>query len=345
MNESIGFSADARPGTVSVTADTRSANDAPVANNVPMTGTARWTNWWTAIPSQMRLPLLVLIAGVLALVVPTMLFVARETWSTEQGAHGPIVLLTGLWLIARTWKSALPIAPPPLWRAIAIFVPMLAMFMIARVSQIIEVEGFLMYAALLAGLYGLTGGHFMRRMMFPLAYMAFIFPPPETVIYAVTLPMKIAITEGAVGLLSLLNYPIGSTGVWIQIGQYQLLMAAACSGLNSIVSLSVLSTFYIYVRYSARGLRSLLLLLLIVPVAVAANFIRVLILILLTYHGGEAVAQGFMHNFAGLTMFAAALLILFGADTIIGRLLPNAERQSRGPASLSPKQKVTADER
>lgn len=344
MNESIGFSADARPSSVSLTTDTSSAKDAPVTKNVSTASASPWTGWFTAIPNQMRLSLLILIAGILAIVAPTMVFVARETWSTEQGAHGPIVLLTGLWLIARTWKAALPIEPPPLWRPLFLFVPLLMMFMVARVSQIIEVEGFLMYAALLAGLYGLVGGHFMRRMMFPLAYMAFIFPPPETLIYAVTLPMKIAITEGAVGLLSLLNYPIGHTGVWIQIGQYQLLMAAACSGLNSIVSLSVLSTFYIYVRYSARGLRSLLLLLLIVPVAVAANFVRVLILILLTYHFGEAVAQGFAHNFAGLTMFAAALMILFGADTIIGRFLPNTDRQS-GPASLLPRHEVKTDAR
>ena len=335
MNESIGFSADAIPASVSDRDKARLAADLPVTRKGGSAIASSWTSWFANIPSRLTLPLLVFFAGILAIVLPTMFFVARETWSTEQGAHGPIVLLTGLWLIARTWKAALPIEPPPLWRPLLLFVPLLAMFTVARISQIIEVEGFLMYAVLLSGLYALVGGHFMRRMLFPLAYMAFIFPPPETLVYAVTLPMKIAITQGAVGLLSLLNYPIGHTGVWIQIGQYQLLMAAACSGLNSIVSLSVLSTFYIYVRYSARGLRSLLLLLLIVPVAVAANFVRVLILILLTYHGGEALAQGFAHNFAGLTMFAAALMILFGSDTLIGRFLPN-KIQLSGPASLLP---------
>ena len=61
-----------------------------------------------------------------------------------------------------------------------------------------------------------------------------------------------------------------------------------------------------------------------------------------TYHGGEALAQGFAHNFAGITMFAVALLILFGSDVIIGRFLPNSDRQLQGPASLSPKKKVAA---
>ena len=56
------------------------------------------------------------------------------------------------------------------------------------------------------------------------------------------------------------------------------------------------------------------MLLAVVPVAVFANFVRVLILILLTYHGGEAMAQGFLHNFAGMTMFATALFTIFAID-------------------------------
>jgi exosortase/archaeosortase family protein len=54
----------------------------------------------------------------------------------------------------------------------------------------------------------------------------------------------------------------------------------------------------------------------IVPVAIFANFIRVIILILLTYHGGESVAQGFLHNFAGITMFVTALLTIFAFDSV-----------------------------
>lgn len=264
---------------------------------------------------------LVLLAGVAAVAMPTMLMVARESWATEQGAHGPIVLLTGVWLLFHAAKNVGPIAPPPWWRPIAIMIPLLALYVVARISQIVEVEGYIMYALLLSGAYAIVGGRVLKQLAFPLFYMAFIFPPPDTVVYALTLPMKIAITESAVWLLSMFGYPIGYTGVWIQVGQYQLLVAAACAGLNSIISLSVLATFYIYVRHAGNLLRALVLAVFIVPVAMAANFVRVLILILLTYHAGEAAAQGFLHNFAGLTMFAAALLILFGIDSAVGPLL------------------------
>lgn len=297
-----------------VASDTASA----AASTTPAIAPTQRINPWrgTAL-----LAAIVLAAGALAIALPTMLTVARDSWSTEQGAHGPIVLLTGIWLLYHACKGIGPIAPPPWWRPVAVMTPLLALYVLARISQIAEIEGYIMYAVLLTGAYAVVGGAILRRLAFPLFYMAFVFPPPDTVVYWLTLPMKIAITETAVALLSLFGYPIGYTGVWIQIGQYQLLVAAACAGLNSIISLSVLSTFYIYVRHAGNLTRAAVLALFIIPVAMAANFVRVLILILLTYYAGEAAAQGFLHNFAGLTMFAAALAILFAIDAAVGPIL------------------------
>ena len=52
----------------------------------------------------------------------------------------------------------------------------------------------------------------------------------------------------------------------------------------------------------------------VVPVAIFSNFMRVLTLILVTYYFGEAAGQGFIHDFAGLTVFMIALLLIFGLD-------------------------------
>ena len=106
----------------------------------------------------------------------------------------------------------------------------------------------------------------------------------------------------------------------IVIGQYELLIAAACSGLNSIISLSALALFYVYIRHQANPLYALLLVITVIPIALMANFVRVLILILLTYYGGDAAGQGFMHYFAGIVMFAVALGTVFLFDSIAMRL-------------------------
>ena len=255
------------------------------------------------------------IVGVMALALPTFIFVATSTWSTEEGAYGPIILATGLWLLWHEWHGVRHlIKAPPVWRVavlLAIFIPI---YLLARITQIVEIEGYAMYCVLLSAVYGLVGGRVMKAMFFPLLYLAFVFPPPDTVIYTLTLPLKMAITKTAIAFLQLFGMPIGGTGVTIQIGQYQLLVAAACSGLNSIVSLSALTLFYIYLMHKNERRQQLILLLFVLPVAIAANFFRVLILILLTYFAGEAVAQGFLHDLAGMTMFILALLFIFLLD-------------------------------
>lgn len=267
---------------------------------------------------RLTMPTWVLIFGILAIAVPTMITVARESWSTEQGGHGPIVFATGLWLLARQWPSIASVrklgSPWVVALSLGILVPL---YIMCRITAIVEIEGYVMYATVLAVLYALIGGAAMRMLWFPLFYLAFMLPPPETVVAAVTQPLKIAISEWAIKLLYALGYPIGGAGVTIQIGQYQLLVAAACSGLNSLISLFALSLFYVYMRHRLHWQYALLLVLAIIPIAIFANFVRVLILILLTHYQGEAIAQGFMHNFAGLVMFMIAMLSIFLVDIVV----------------------------
>jgi len=283
-------------------------------------------------PVQWLLQNPVLIAGMLAIFIPTILFVAQDSWSTEQGAHGPIVLATALWLLVREWKYARPfIKPAPLlWVAVA-FVPLLALYYVSRVSAIVETEGYLMYSLLIVVLYSFVGWRALLVLWFPLFYMLFLFPPPETLVAAVTNPLKIALSEWSVHFLYLLGYPIAQQGVTIQIGQYQLFVADACSGLNSLISLSAISLFYVYLRHRANFRYSMILVVTVVPVAIFANFVRIMFLVLLTYYGGEAVAQGFLHQFAGMTTFMTALLTIFLIDHFIGMLWPGLKTGGKAP--------------
>jgi exosortase len=179
-----------------------------------------------------------------------------------------------------------------------------------------------MYAAVIAAAYLLFGGSIIRACWFPILYLAFALPPPDTAVALLTQPVKMAISQAAVALLYALDYPVGSSGVVIQIAQYELLVAAACSGLNSLITLSAICLFYVYLRHRNDPMAFLTMSLVVVPVAVLANFIRVIILILITYYAGEAAAQGFLHDFAGLLTFAAALATMLAIDPLVQRLRP-----------------------
>jgi exosortase len=273
------------------------------------------------------LPNVVLLIGCAVLVLPTMFQVARETWSTEQGGHGPLVLATGLWAVWRELKAKHPeMHTGKAIPSLLMLGASLTLFVLARITGILEIEGFAMYGAVIAGAYFIVGGAVLRAIWLPLFYLAFTLPPPDTVVAAVTQPIKIAISSWAVSVLHAFGLPIASSGVTIQVGQYQLLVAAACAGLNSIVTLTALCLFYVYLRHRSNPIAFLVIAVAAIPIAVLSNFVRVLVLVLVTYYLGDAAAQGFLHDFAGLLMFAIALLAVFGVDKLATPLLLERKR-------------------
>jgi exosortase len=272
---------------------------------------------------------LVIAIGCALFVLPTMFQVARDSWSTEQGGHGPLVLVTGIWAVWRELKGKqVEIRPGSLIIALPMIGMMLGLFVVARITGIIEIEGFVMYGALIVAAYTLFGPALLRAIWFPLVYLAFALPPPDTVVAFVTQPIKIAISAWTVSALHAIGYPIASSGVTIQIGQYQLLIAAACAGLNSIVTLSALCLFYVYLRHRSNPIAFVVIALAAIPVAIVSNFVRVMALVLITYHFGDAAAQGFVHDFAGLLMFAVALLTVFGIDQLAAPLFAERTRKA-----------------
>lgn len=272
----------------------------------------------------------VLIAALLLFVVPPMVEVARFNWTTEQGGHGPIVMATGLWLLYREYSRARHLAVPGNrligFGALLVLIPL---YVVAGITGILELQVFLMYAAVVAGAYLLVGGAVLRACWFPILYLAFALPPPDQVVAVLTQPVKIAISGAAVKFLYALGYPIGSSGVMIQIAQFELLVAAACSGLNSLLTLSAICMFYVYLKNKNDRALFIGMALLVLPIAVLANFIRVLILILITYYAGEAAAQGFLHDFAGLLTFAAALATLMAIEALVtSRRRPHSRNET-----------------
>lgn len=262
----------------------------------------------------------IFVVGMAAIFLPTMFDVARLTWTTEQGGHAPIIVATGGWALWREWKAAEDRARPGnAWIGGLVLGACLLLYVVARITGILELEGMGMYGSIVAAFYLLVGGALLRALWFPILYLAVALPPPDQVVMLLTQPLKIGISQSAVSLLHTLGYPIASSGVTIQIANYELLVAAACAGLNSIISLAAICLFYVYLRHKSDLPAFLTVAALVVPVAIFSNFVRVVTLILVTYYFGEAAGQGFIHEFAGLTVFVVALLTIFGADALFTR--------------------------
>jgi exosortase B len=259
-----------------------------------------------------------LVFAICCVVAPTFYAMARGPWSVESGVHGPIVVATGLWLLFRRLPEMQADMVPGDLRLTALLMALgMPFYVFGRAFDFISLEMFGLLAALLAVMHGFLGMALLRRLWFPIMYMAFVIPLPGTLVDAVTQPLKIFVSEMVTGGLAHLGYPMGRTGVTLYVANYQLLVEDACSGMNSLVSLTAIGLFYVYMIRGSNLRYSMLLLALVVPIAIAANCVRVAALVLITYHLGNAAAQGFLHNFAGMVTFVSALLLIFLIDALL----------------------------
>ncbi|SDH35925.1 MULTISPECIES: exosortase B [unclassified Duganella] len=257
--------------------------------------------------------------GLVAMYGPTFYDLGTGLWSTEGYAHGPIILLLALWLIARQWpamwqategRPAMPMGWVPLVLALCLYV-----FGRAQDVLMFEIGSFILILASL--LLILRGPKALALQWFPFFFMLFMIPLPGAVVGALTMPMKMAVSYVTELLLYWAGYPIARSGVTLQIGQYQLLVADACAGLQTLLTLEALGLFYLNVVKHTSPLRNVVLACLIIPISFTANVIRVIALTLITYYFGDAVGQGFLHGFAGMVLFISALLLIIGVDSLL----------------------------
>jgi exosortase len=267
------------------------------------------------------------IACFLLVAVPTLITLSRDNWSTEAGAHGPIVLATGLWLLHHSLAelNAHRSAPPAAWLMILMLVPVVVAYVLGRALDLLVIEaGSAVVLGYLLVIRRWGFGPLWARP-FPFFYLALLVPPPGWVMDSLTIGLQHMISNAAALILSYFDYPVLREGVVIHVAQYQLLVEDACSGMNSLFGLVAISLFYIYLLHRADWKHSLLLFAAILPIAIFVNLIRVLTLILITYHFGDAVAQGFIHNFAGIVLFGLSLSLMVLVDFLIRRFARPAQ--------------------
>lgn len=277
-------------------------------------------------------PLLLMGAALLLLVVPSYVLLAQTVWTTDEQGHGPIILAVTLWLMwtRREAFFALPDRPAhgPGW---AVFALGLVMYVIGRSQQVDTIE-VAAHLPLLAAVLLLTKGYAgLRWGGFYLFFLLFMVPLPGLLVQSLTTPLKIAVSYVAEGLMHHLDYPVARSGVILFVGQYQLLVADACAGLNSMFTLEALGLLYMNLMNHTSLKRNFALAVLVIPIAFIANVIRVMVLILVTFHFGDEAGQGFVHQFAGMLLFLIGLIMMLGVDAVLGRIFPSQPVKAATP--------------
>lgn len=277
--------------------------------------------WW---------PLL-LGAVILGSYAPTIRGLIDGPWQTEQEGHGPLIIAASVWLAwqARGRLRGVTLSPAPILGWVVLLGGLTVLYL-ARLQQgLLTFETASIIPVIIGSILIYAGWPALRALAFPIAFLTFAVPMPDWIMDAATVPLKVFISDIVTRVLYATGFPVAQNGVMIMIGSYQLLVKDACSGMNSIFALSAIGVFYVFAFRWHEKLRSLLLLLAIVPITILANFVRVFALVLMAYYGGPDLIEGVVHDLTGISLFVVAIVLLFLFDGLLGILRAGALRVQR----------------
>ncbi len=267
-------------------------------------------------PKVNLLLVLVAISAVYATIVPSMV----GDWYNDQNySHGFLVPLIAAYFLSQNWQELNSTPLRPSNAGLLVIIGSLLLLSLGFIGT----EYFTMRSSLVFLLAGIVlywfGWAVLRLASLPIAFLIFMVPLPYIVYDSLAFPLKLLVTKASVVVLKILTIPVVSEGNIIMFPQTVLEVADACSGLRSLMSLVTLAVALAFLTQKTT-LKRTLLIVSSVPVAIVTNMFRVITTGVLANRYGAAAAEGFFHEFAGLAVFALAMVILFGESAILKKV-------------------------
>lgn len=231
-------------------------------------------------------------------------------------SHGFLVPLICLFLIYRNRDELLRTSASSDTRGIFIIFGGLLMHLAAFRWGINFICGFAFIIVLFGLCLVLWGREITKKNIFPILFLLFMIPLPKVLIIEISFKLKILAAQVAANTVNFFGIPALRTGSTIQLPNTALTIGDPCSGLRSLIALLSLGALYAYIS-SLTKTGKIVLFFASIPIALIANIIRIVLLLLVTYVYGSEVATGKFHDISGLMVF---LIALFGL-MLVGRLL------------------------
>lgn len=248
---------------------------------------------------------------------PTLAHLVSQWWHDPNSSHGffvPAFSAYVVWL-ERDRLSRLPLQPA--WSGLVLLAFALCVLIVGQLGAELFLARFSILL-LLAGLIPLfLGWNFFRALLFPWAFLILMIPIPNILFNQITFPLQIQASRVAAVTLPLFGVPILREGNIISLPSMSLEVAEACSGIRSLMSLVTLAIIYGYLLEKRFWIR-VLLALASVPIAIAANSLRIIGTGLLVQYWDPGKAEGYFHASWGLIIFVLSLLMLYAFHALIG---------------------------
>jgi len=251
-----------------------------------------------------------LLAGLYFRIVPDMV---KDWYQDENYSHGFLVPIIAGYFLWQRWPDLKERQVRPDNLGLAVIIGGLLQLLIAWLGT----EYFTMRTSLIVLLAGMTlfwfGREVLRGMTLPLGYLIFMVPIPYIVYDMIAFPLKLFVTKVSVAFLKIIGVVVMREGNIIMFPTTTLEVADACSGIRSLISLLAIAAAYAFLMRTSTA-RRWTIIFSAVPIAVATNALRVIVTGILAQWWGAKAAEGFFHEFAGMAVFALAMvmLVVFG---------------------------------
>ena len=266
---------------------------------------------------------------------PLFLHFAKEYWvSTNLDgtyAHAPLVLLGIIFL---AWQRRdvfrMPASDNVSFKGLALMAAGAAAEIYGDTHGYLVLQGISLIPLAAGILLTLHGESAWRAMRFPLFMLVFVVPLPNAGIDAITRPL--AILTGDLVIPMLLPFDIEATRAGHVLSVrglghdqfHQVIIAAECSGIRSLLALLAISSMLACLRgHSAK--RTLVLLLLTPLFTLMGNAVRIVITTAMIVYVNPATAESFFHSGSGILAVVIALSGLFAVDRLIDRFRVGTE--------------------
>ncbi len=269
-------------------------------------------------------------AAIVGVYLPVFSSLVRQWASDENYSHGFIILPFALFF---TWQKRQALAAEPVR-------PGAAGFLLVLVSLAIFLAGLLgaelfltriSFIGVVAGsIWSLFGLKQLRLLAFPILLLFLMVPLPAIVFNQIAFPLQLLASRVGETVLMVAGVPVVREGNVLELASTKLEVAQACSGIRSLVSLLTLGVLLGKLTEPRTSIR-VLLAVLTIPVAIAANAARVAGTGLAANWIGPEAAEGFFHTFSGWLVFVAAFSLLLLAQRVLTRL--TAPPFTSGPAA------------
>ena len=232
----------------------------------------------------------------------------------SEDGHGNLIPFAVIALLVWKRKELAQLDYKAWWPGLVILAIGLGLHVVGFIAQQTRISILGMFIAFY-GLMGFCWGlAWLRATFFP--YILFLFCVPiGSLAQPVTFPLRVLVSTLAAGFSdAVLQIDVVRQGTLIMDANEKFTydVAAACSGIRSLMTLVPLTLAFGFIAYQAWWKR-ILLILLSVPLAVAGNTLRIILVIIIGDEFGQD-AGAYWEQKLGFVTFLVAILGIFALD-------------------------------